>query len=137
MAKFIVLQQENSRRRTINFAIGDTENQTDFTLSEEFLDDLPNTKEYQAMVDSYARAVAGRLKCGSPELFYCQSGVAIQVSYHWPIQSGIHNNELKAFILMDVTNRADGKIAKCSVQIGGGRVFAVLVQVVNSLRSAI
>src|SRR6266478_6416773 len=86
----IIQQQENSRRRTINFAFGDTENQTDFTLSEEFLDDLPNTKEYQAMVDSYARAVAGRLKCGSPELFYCQSGVAIQVSFHWPIQSGIY-----------------------------------------------
>jgi hypothetical protein len=133
----ITQQQENSRRRTINFAIGDTDNQTDFTLSEEFLDDLPNTKEYQAMVDSYARAVAGRLKCGSPELFYCESGVGVQVSFQWPIRGGAYNNEPKAFLLMDVTNRVDGKTAKCSVEVGGGRVPAVLLQVVNNLRLAV
>jgi len=83
----IVQQQENFRRDTIYFAIGDAGNQTDIVLSEEFLDDLPSTKEYQAMVDSYARAVAGRLKCGSPELFYCQSGVAIQVSFSGPYKA--------------------------------------------------
>ena len=133
----IIQQQENFRRRSICFAIGDTRNQTDVTLSEEFLDDMPNTKEYQAMVDSYARAVAGRLKCGSPELFYCQSGVGIQVSFQWPIHGGIYNNEPKAVLLMNVTNRVDGKTAKCSVEVGGGRVPAVLVQVVNDVRSAI
>jgi len=40
-------------------------------------------------------------------------------------------------LLMDVTNRADGKTAKCSVEIGGGRVPAVLVQVVNNVRLAV
>lgn len=133
----IVKQQEDFRRDTTYFAIGDVGNQTDLVLSEEFLDDLPNTKEYQAMVDSYAHAVAGRLKCGPPELFYCQSGVAIQVSFLWPIQSGIHNNELMVILLMDVTNRADGNIAKCSMKVGGGRVFTTIVQAVNSVRSAI
>jgi len=38
---------------------------------------------------------------------------------------------------MDVTNRVDEKIAKCSVQLGGGKVFAAVVQAVNSVRSAI
>jgi diguanylate cyclase (GGDEF)-like protein len=134
----IIQQQENFRHRSIYFAIGDTENQTDVTLSEEFLDDLPKTKEYQAMVDSYARAVAGRLKCGSPELFYCESGVGVQVSFQWPIHSGgIQDGVYKAVLLADVTNRVDGKTAKCSVEVGGGRVLTVLVQVVNNLRLAI
>jgi hypothetical protein len=86
----LIHQEEDFRRGSTYFDIGDVGSQTNIVLSEEFLHDLPNTKEYQAMVDSYARAVAGRLKCGSPELFYCQSGVAIQVSFHWPIQSGIY-----------------------------------------------
>jgi diguanylate cyclase (GGDEF)-like protein len=133
----VIDQRERFHRDSTYFAIGTTDSQTDIVLSREFLDDLPNTKEYQAMVDSYARAVTGRLKCGSPELFYCQSGVAIQVSFRWPIQGAIYKNEPAAFILIDVTNRADGKIAKCSVQIGGGRVFAVVIQAVNSVRSAV
>jgi diguanylate cyclase (GGDEF)-like protein len=133
----IIEQHENSRHRTINFAIGDTENQTDVTLSEEFLDDLPNTKEYQAMVDSYARVVAGRLKCGSPELFYCESGAGVQVSFQWPIHGVSHNNEPKAVLLANVTNKVDGKTANCAVEVGGGRVPAVLVQVVNDIRLAV
>jgi hypothetical protein len=134
----IIQQQGNFRHRNIYFAIGGTENQTDVTLSEEFLDDLPNTKEYQSMVDSYARAIAGRLKCGSPQLFFCESGVGVQVSFQWPIHSGgIQDGVYKAVLLMDVANPVDGKTAKCSVEVGGGRVPAVLVQVVNDLRSAI
>src|SRR5260370_14449967 len=133
----IVQQQENFRHGTTYFAIGDVGSQTDIVLSEEFLHDLPNTKEYQAMVESYARAVAGRLKCGSPELFYCESGVGVQVSFQWPIHGGIYNNEPKAVLLMNVTNRVDGKTAKCSVEVGGGRVPAVLVQVVNDMRLAV
>jgi diguanylate cyclase (GGDEF)-like protein len=41
------------------------------------------------------------------------------------------------FLLMDVTNKVGGKTAKCSVQIGGGRVPAVIVQVVNHVRLAV
>src|SRR5260370_36543519 len=76
----ILDEHEQFRHDSFYFAIGNTANQTDIVLSREFLDDLPNTKEYQAMVDSYGHAVAGRLKCGSPDLFYCQSGVAIHTS---------------------------------------------------------
>ena len=134
----IVRQQENFRHGSTYFEVGDSESYTNIALSEEFLHDLPNTKEYQVMVDLYARAVAGRLKCGSPELFCCQSGVGIQISFQWPIHSGgIRDGVYKAVLLTDVTNLVDGKIAKCSVEVGGGRVPAVLVQVVNDLRSAI
>ena len=92
------------------------------------------------MVDSYARAVAGRLKCGSPELFYCQSGVAVRVSIRWPIQSAIYNDKLSTFVLMDVINQADGQIAKCSTEVGsrlGRTVFDIVLQTVNSVRTAI
>jgi len=77
-------EHEQFRRDSFCFAIGNATNQTDIVLSREFLDDLPNTKDYHPIVDSYARAVADRLKCGSPELFYCQSGLAVSVSIRWP-----------------------------------------------------
>src|SRR6266852_5533310 len=81
-------------QRSTYLAIGNTQRQTDITISDTFLGDLPNTKDCQTTVDSYARAVAGRLKCGSPEVFYCRSGVAVRVSILWPIQAAMANYEL-------------------------------------------
>lgn len=133
----IIEQREQFHHDSTYFAIGDNANQTDIVLSRAFIDDLPNTKEYHAIVDSYARAVAGRLKCGCPEVFYCISGVAIRVSIRWPILSGIYDNILRVVILMDVISIADDKIAKCSMEIGGGTVFDTVIQTVNSVRSAV
>lgn len=130
-------QRGQFRNDSFYFAIGNRLNQTDIVLSREFLDDLLNTKDYLALLDSYARAVAGRLKCGSPELFYCSSGVAIDVSIRWPIQSGIYNGNLWVGILLNATSTVDGKVAKCSMQVGGGSVFEYVIQTVNSLRSAV
>ena len=127
-------------QRSTYFAIGSTERQTDITISDNFLDDLPNTKEYQATVDSYALAVGGRLKCGSPELFYCRSGVAVRISILWPIHAGIYNSVATTIILMDVINHVDGQIAKCSMEAGhtlGHTVFHIVMHTVNSLRTAI
>jgi hypothetical protein len=42
--------QEKFRHGTTYFAIGDAENQTDITLSEEFIHDLPKTKKYQKFI---------------------------------------------------------------------------------------
>ena len=111
----ILDQRERFHHDTTYLGIGTTESQTDLVLSNEFLHDLPNTKEYQAIVDSYARAIAGRLKCGSPELFYCQSGVAVRVSIRWPIQSAIYNDKLSTFVLMEVINHAGGQIESLSL----------------------
>jgi len=127
-------------QRSTYFAIGSTERQTDITISDSFLDDLPNTKEYQATVDSYAFAVAGRLKCGSPELFYCRSGIAVRVSILWPIHTGMYNSVLTTSILMDVINHVDEQVAKCSMEVGqtlGHTVFDIVLQTVNSVRTAI
>jgi len=136
----IIEQRERFHHDTAYFAIGTPTNQTDIVLSRDFIDDLPNTKEYQATVDSYARAVAGRLKCGSPELFYCRCGVAVRVSIRWPIQAAVYNSVATTFILMDVINKVDGQIAKCSMEVGfafGHTVFDIVAQTVNSVRTAI
>jgi hypothetical protein len=103
-------QREQFRHDSFYFAIGNDANQTDIVLPREFLDDLPNTKDYHAIVDTYARAVAGRLKCGSPEVFYCQTGLAIKVSIQWPIQGGIYNGNLWVGVLMYVMSEEDGKM---------------------------
>lgn len=133
-------EHEKFRHDSFYFVIGNTANETDIVLSRAFLDDLPNTKDYHPIVDSYARALAGRLKCGSPELFYCQSGVAVRVSIRWPIQSAIYSDKLSTFVLMDVIHQADGRIAKCSTEVAsrlGRTVFDIVLQTVNSARTAI
>jgi hypothetical protein len=135
-----IIEQREFPNENIYFAIGSATSHTDIVLSREFLDDLPNTKDHLAIVDSYARAVAGRLKCGSPEIFYCQSGVAVLISIRWPIQGGISNNRIYTVVLMDVINQADGQIAKCSMEVGSRRgrtVFDIVLETVNSVRMAV
>jgi diguanylate cyclase (GGDEF)-like protein len=137
----IIEQRRNTGlQRSTYFAVGAAGRQTDITISDTFLDDLPKTKEYHAKVESYAAAVAGRVKCGSPEVFYCRSGVAIRVSILWPIQSGMMNGVVSSFILMDVVNQIDDQIAKCSMKIGYSydqTIFDILPQTINSVRLAV
>jgi diguanylate cyclase (GGDEF)-like protein len=136
----ILDQNANFRAGRTYFEIGTDERRTDFTISGEFLDDLTSTKDYQSAVESYALAVGGRLKCGSPEVFYCQSGMAIRVSLKWPIESNMYESRLMTYILMNIFNQENGQIAKCSMEIGGtlGRtVFDTVLQTVNSVRNAI
>ena len=136
----IVEQWEETGRRATHFAIGTNLHQTDIVLSHEFLDDLPNTKDYHPIVDSYARSVAGRLKCGSPELFYCLSGVAVRVSIRWPIQTATHKAGLPNVVLTVVMNQLTGQVAKCSMEVKSGfgqTIFHTVLQAVNSVRAAI
>ena len=133
----IIDQRGDFRRHSTYFAIGTSERQTDITIYDTFLDDLPNTKDYQVAADSYALAVAGRLKCGSPELFYCRSGVAVRVSILWPIQPAMN---AAMYILFDAINQVDGKVARCSMRVGralGHTVFDTVIETVNSVRTAI
>jgi diguanylate cyclase (GGDEF)-like protein len=133
----IIDQRGDFRGHSTYFAIGTSERQTDITIYENFLNDLPNTKDYQVAVDSYALAVAGRLKCGSPELFYCRSGVAVRVSILWPIQPAMN---AAMYILFDAINQVDGKVARCSMRVGhalGHTAFDTVIETVNSVRQAI
>jgi hypothetical protein len=83
--QIIEQHRTGDNHRSTWFAIGNPNDQTTITISDTFLDDLPGTKEYHTIVDSYARAVGGRLKYGNPELFYCRLGAAVQISIRWPI----------------------------------------------------
>src|SRR5215813_13818861 len=94
----IIDQHRELDRAATYLAIGSPERSTDVVISDEFLDDLPNTREYQTLVDSYACAVAGRIECDSPEIFYCRSGIPIRVSFRWPIQRGVYNGQILTFI---------------------------------------
>jgi len=135
----ILKQSKMPFREAVYLAVGNSHHQTDITLSREFLDDLPNTKQFQDAVDSYAKAVSGRLKCGSPEVFYCTSRIAVGVSILWPIQSAASTSGLSRFVLMDVTNEASKEIAKCSIQLGftlGQTVFDIVLLTVQSARKA-
>src|SRR5258708_21962554 len=113
----IVEQNKMPGREATYFAIGNSKHQTDIAIPREFLDDLLNTKEHQAAVDSYAHAVAGRLKCGSPEVFYCQSGSAIRASFRWPIQTGVCPSGFSSYVLMIVTKQQNAETANCASEI--------------------
>jgi diguanylate cyclase (GGDEF)-like protein len=104
-------------RRSTYFEIGKPGRETDVVLPDEFICDLPGTGEYQGAVDSYATAVAGRVRCSSPNLFYCRSHVAINVAINWPIQAAVVGNMPSAWLLVDVTNEGKGGVAKCSLNV--------------------
>jgi len=137
----IIKQHRNTGlQHSTYFAVGTAERHTDITISDNFLNDLPNTKEYHEKVESYATAVAGRIKCGSPEVFFCRSGVAVSISILWPIQAGVTNSGVSTFVLMDVFNQVDGQTAKCSMELGfsfNQTVFDFLPETINSVRIAV
>jgi hypothetical protein len=98
-------------RMVTYFEIGKSGRQTNLVLSDEFIRDLPRTREYQDAVDKYVTAVAGRIRCGSPSVFYCISHVAISIEIDWPIQHSVHNNIARAWLRLNVTNEAKGGVA--------------------------
>jgi diguanylate cyclase (GGDEF)-like protein len=112
-------------RRATYFLIGKPGRETDVLLSDEFIRDLPGTREYQAAVDSYAQAVANRIRCGSPSLFYCLSDAAISVNIHWPIQAAVYNGVASAWLLLHVTNAIDGSLARCCVDLNQSSFYSV------------
>jgi diguanylate cyclase (GGDEF)-like protein len=130
-------------RRSTYFEIGKPGRQTDVVLSDEFICDLPGTREYQEAVDSYAIALAGRVRCGSPNVFYCRSHLAISVAIHWPIQPAVLNNMPAAWLLIHVTNEVQGGVAMCCLNVerhlaySGRTTIDDLRIATNSIRNAI
>ena len=96
------------------FVLGSSQRNTSIVIPDSFLADLPNTKEYQVAVDSYAAAVSGRMKYGSPELFYCQSGIAVHISIQWPVEVDAANS----WMFVYVVKQPHGEIAKCNLKLG-------------------
>ena len=116
----ILKQHRMTGRLATFFSVGSDERHTDIVISDEFLHDLPNQKEYQLAIDNYASAVAGRMKVGSPEVFFCASGAAIRVDIRWPIQSAVVNGVFSTHVLTNVTDQLSGNVAKIAVRLGFG-----------------
>jgi diguanylate cyclase (GGDEF)-like protein len=109
-------------------------------VSRNFLSDFQRTKNYVQSTNEYITAVAARYKCGSPEHFYCSSGLAIRVSVRWPIQNGLYKNQYTNVILLTTSDLKTGNDSKNSIEIGiafgGGTVFDIVQVAVNALRAA-
>jgi hypothetical protein len=78
-----------SHLRVTYFELAKSDRVSDVVVSDDFIRDLPNTREYQEATDAYAAAVAGRIRCGSPNLFYGISHLAIEITVKWPIQAAV------------------------------------------------
>jgi hypothetical protein len=96
-------------RAATYLAVGKIGLQTDIVISDSFLSQLPKTEEYQEEAKSYASAVMGRLAVGSPQTFYCRSGVPVEIEIHWPWESSIVGDSLQSWLRVEVTNKVDGR----------------------------
>jgi diguanylate cyclase (GGDEF)-like protein len=127
--------------RTATYLIvGNANRTTDIALSDEFLRDLPSTREYQTAVDEYASALENRIRCGSPNLFYCRSDVVIRVEIRWPIQSAVVGSSFRVHMLANVSDPRNGTIAKFAVAMGGWSettTFDEVRSTVNRIRTVI
>jgi diguanylate cyclase (GGDEF)-like protein len=113
----IVEQDPRPYRGSTYFEFGKSGRQSSIELSDEFMRDLPATREYQDAVDSYAAALAGRIRCGSPNVFYCLSSVAITAEITWPIEHVIFDGMLSAWLKVNVRNEMHGTLARCCVNV--------------------
>src|SRR5229473_4110811 len=59
----------------------------DFTLSGETLSDFPNMPQYKKAAQSYALALAKRMRNPVPNSFFCRSGRPISIEIEWPLEA--------------------------------------------------
>jgi hypothetical protein len=130
-------------RRSTYFEVGKNDRTTDFVLSDEFLRDLPATREYQSAVEAYAHVVAARVRCGSPNIFYCLCNRAVRIEIRWPIEVAMVQDMVKNWLLLTVTDEGNGSVARCCVDVHRGfgqpsqTVFDDVRNAVNTVRDVI
>jgi diguanylate cyclase (GGDEF)-like protein len=130
-------------RTATYLVIGNGERNTDIVLTDEFLSDLPATRDYQAAIDEYATALGSRIRCGPANLFYCKSDAIIQVEIKWPVQAAVIRSRFQVDMLTEVTDPRNGYVAKCAVAFNrfgpydGMTPFDEVRSVVNRLRTAV
>ena len=136
---------ENQRpwpnRMATYFAVGIAERRANIVMSDKFVKALATNGEHQEALDSYASAVAARIKCGSPDVFYCLSDAAIRVEIGWPIEGGLVDSVLKNWPSVGVTDAVSGAVAQCALEMDTfghrGNPFDQVKSVVNRVRTAI
>jgi diguanylate cyclase (GGDEF)-like protein len=120
---------------------------TDIVLSDEFVSDLPKTQKYNDALAAYARGIASRAVCGSPESFYSRSGKTVRIEIQWPVEFAVFDSTASGFLRVEVTNDIEGDLAFCAVRLSirptftadGSRWtnFDTARFVVNAVRTAI
>jgi diguanylate cyclase (GGDEF)-like protein len=130
-------------RTATYIVVGAGDSSTDIVLTDDFLSDLPATREHKSAAESYAQAVAGRIKHGSAQAFYCRSGIPITLETHWPIHtSATTDRGLVSWLMVTATNGLDETEAMCSLQFHAFEYprpspFQQMKQIVNRVRGAI
>jgi hypothetical protein len=105
-------------REATYLVFGKNDKNTDIALSDDFLSDLPNTREHKAAAEAYARSVVGRTGCGSPEEYYCRSGTPIRLEITWPIRSDVTTDmRFVSWLIIRVTNMLNEATAPCSIKM--------------------
>jgi len=111
-----------------------------FTLSHEALSDLPAMRKYQQAADRFARGLEKRFKNKSPQLFFCASGIPIEVQIEWPLEP--FGNRAASYLRVAVRDIRDGHVAHCYVVITHQQSifdlkedpFLVQESIINSVR---
>ena len=130
-------------RMAAYFVIGNGDHRTDIVLSDEFVRNLPKNREYQSAVDSYASAVAGRVRCGSPEVFYCACETVIRAEINWPSQAAVFDGAFTAWLFVNVTDQVHGTVARCAAVLGSFPFASVKTEldevrsIINRIRTAV
>ncbi len=138
-AELDIVEQRPLDYQLTYMVIGRNGNTTDVAFGQNFICDLPATREYQSALDEYVSAVAGRARCGDPDAFYCSAGICIRVEVMWPIRI----DGLRQWLIVKVFDPLEGSLARCTVNMDsfeyltGRPTFAQLSLVINRLRKAI
>lgn len=85
-------------------------------VSGRFLDDLPETGEYQKSTKAYFEALENRMLNASPDDFYCVSGIPLQVFIDWPAEP-VPGYAASAVKVRTHDLREKDKVAICAVKI--------------------
>jgi hypothetical protein len=112
-------------------------------LSDEFLSDLPASREYQESTKAYVEGLEGRMLNASVSDFYCVSGIPLNIEIEWPTEPvpGYTASSVQVRV-QDL--RTQDKMAICAVRISHQQQFFSLqkdpflkeLAVVNSIRAA-
>jgi len=126
------------------FKLSRAEHFIDFTLSEEFLADLPGTQAHQQETKEGIRVFAKRLSNPFPNDFYSRLGTPFSLDIHWPFNH--HPSRDVIWLKANVTDiRFPDLIAKTAPVLGAPLnefdlkhlPFKRLALIVNSIRSAL
>ncbi len=133
--------QRLDKRWIYYFKLGRGDRSVDFTLSEEFLADLPGTQQHQQHTTEAFGMFAKRLHSPLPNGFYSRSGTPFKVEFQWPLKK--HPSRDVVWLHASVEDiRFPDLVAKTAPVIFGPleefefkhRPFKRLEVIVNSLR---